>query len=200
MFDYIIVKKESDTNMYIKIFSEEKSLPLKLTGAEFLQYYEEFKKGNMKAREKLIEHNLRFLVKMVNKILNQYSIADCYYDDVISAAQYGLIKSVDTFKLEKKVEFSTYAGRVIKNEVFMFLRQISKYSNDINLETPFILNEDGTELIILDVLEDSSAEFEEKIINKRYNAKVKIAMKKILSEREYEVICYLYGFNQAAAW
>ena len=181
--------------MYKELFRNLKDLPINLTEEEFLNYYEKFKNGDMKAREKLIEHNLRFAIKKVGDTMKKYSVLACYYDDMMSAATFGLIKSVDTFKLEKEVQFSTYAGRVITNEILMALRKINKYTNDICLEESIITDDEGKGLMVLDILEDSNAAFEEHIINKRYNAKIRGAMKEILNEYEYNVISYLYGFN-----
>lgn len=184
--------------MYKELFINSKNLPQKLKEEEFLNYYEKFQNGDRKAREKLIEHNLDLVNIVVCSLVKKYYIASCYIDDVISAAMFGLMKSVDTFKLEKEVQFETYASRVITNEIFMFLRRVKKYANDISLEESINTDDKGNELTELDILEDSNAAFEERIVNIRYNAKIKDAMKKILNELEYYVIFYLYGFNGEA--
>ena len=119
---------------------------------EFDNYYDEFKKGDLTAREKLINHNIRLVVNCVN---NKFSN---YYDkkELFSAGLIGLIKSVDTFDNSKKINFSTYAYKCIYNSIIMSIRRNEKFSKCTSLD--FTVNEDsdGHELALKDILEDET--------------------------------------------
>ena len=67
--------------------------------------------GNTKAKNKLIEHNLRLVAHVVKK----YYTANCEQDDLISIGTIGLIKAVNTFKPDKNIRLATYAARCIEN-------------------------------------------------------------------------------------
>ena len=175
--------------------SNYQDLPQKLTNEEFLYYYQEFKQGNREARQKLIEHNLRLSRKKFIDLMRKYSIDNFYKDELESASMLGLIKSVDTFDLEKGVQFSTYASRVINNEMLMVLRRDKRYFQTISLEQSLTNDEEENEFTELDILADLNSDFESKIVDKRYFSKIREALKKILDEKEYTVIFHLYGFN-----
>ena len=82
-------------------------------------YLEEFKKGNIEARNKLIEHNLRLVVFIARKYeTNTYNL-----EDLISIGTLGLIKGIQTFKCDKNIKLATYASRCIENEILMFMRK-----------------------------------------------------------------------------
>lgn len=66
--------------------------------------------GDIEAKNKLIEHNLRLVAHVVKK----YYTADDQ-DDLISIGTIGLIKAVNTFKSDKKIKLATYAARCIEN-------------------------------------------------------------------------------------
>lgn len=69
--------------------------PLK---AEEERYYlKMYRDGDEKAKEKLIEHNLRLVAHIVKK----YNSPDRDLDDLISIGTIGLIKAVNTFDLNK---------------------------------------------------------------------------------------------------
>ena len=69
--------------------------------------------GDEKAKEKLIEHNLRLVAHIVKK----YNSPDRDLDDLIPIGTIGLIKAVNTFDLDKGGRLVTYAARCIENEL-----------------------------------------------------------------------------------
>ena len=87
------------------------SFPRPLKAEEEREYLERFANGDLEARNKLVEHNLR----LVSHILKKYYVQAGDQDDLISIGTIGLIKGISTFKPDKKVRLATYASRCIEN-------------------------------------------------------------------------------------
>ena len=94
-------------------------LPPPLERDEEMRMLEEYAKGSMDARAVLIEHNLRLVVYIAKKFEN----AGVNVEDLISIGTIGLIKAVNTFKIDKNIKLATYASRCIENEILMYLRR-----------------------------------------------------------------------------
>ena len=75
--------------------------------------------GDNDAKSKLIEHNLRLVVFLSKK----YENTGVDLEDLVSIGTIGLIKGVNTYKLDKNIKLATYASRCIDNEILMFLRK-----------------------------------------------------------------------------
>ena len=97
------------------------NFPKPLTLEEENECFNKYWKGDEKAKEKLITHNLRLVAHIVKKYNSSYEA-----DDLISVGSIGLIKAINTFKYDKNTQFSTYASRCIENEILMLLRQQKK--------------------------------------------------------------------------
>ena len=89
------------------------SFPKPLSAQKEREFLEMARNGDMNAREKLIEHNLRLVAHIVKKYYSSYS----EQDDLISIGTIGLIKAVDSFKYEKGTRLATYAARCIENTI-----------------------------------------------------------------------------------
>lgn len=61
--------------------------------------------GDKAARDKMIESNLRLVVKIAKRYINR----GLPFIDLIEEGNIGLIKAVERFKLSKECRFSTYA-------------------------------------------------------------------------------------------
>jgi len=85
------------------------SFPRPLSAQEEKDCLERFKKGDMAARNELIEHNLR----LVAHIIKKYYANSNDQDDLISIGTIGLIKAVNTFDSSKGIRLSSYAARCI---------------------------------------------------------------------------------------
>ena len=141
-----------------------------------------------KAREKLIEHNLRLVVYIAKKFEN----TGIYIEDLISFGTIGLIKAVNTFCPEKNIKLATYASRCIENEILMYIRKNSAHAGDVSIDEPLNSDAEGNQLLLSDILgsdEDSiSAEIqrdEEKRMIHRAIAQ--------LTSREQEIITLRFG-------
>jgi len=104
--------------------------PLKMEEERY--YLKMYRNGDEKAKEKLIEHNLRLVAHIVKK----YNSPDRDLDDLISIGTIGLIKAVNTFDLDKGGRLVTYAARCIENELLMMLRQEKKILREVSLYVP----------------------------------------------------------------
>ena len=105
-------------------------LPEPLSKDEENRLVEEFHKGDMKAKDKLIEHNLRLVVYLSKK----YENTKIDLEDLVSIGTIGLIKGINTYKGDKNIKLATYASRCIDNEILMFLRKNKKRRADISLD------------------------------------------------------------------
>lgn len=95
--------------------------------------------GDLEARNRLIEHNLRLVAHIVKKYYTQTGDTD----DLISIGTIGLIKAVNTYQPDKKIKLATYAARCIENEILMHLRKTRRLSGEVSLSET--LDADGDE-------------------------------------------------------
>lgn len=147
--------------------------------------------GDKKAREKLINHNMR-LVAHVAKKFNGATEAD----DLISVGSIGLMKAIDSYRPEKGSSLSTYASRCIENEILMLLRANKKHKVCISIDETIGYDKDGSELTVKDIIPQKEELDPDTIVEKRVLLEeIKEVMRFRLSEREYNVISLRYGLN-----
>ena len=125
--------------------------PLKMEEERY--YLKMYRNGDEKAKEKLIEHNLRLVAHIVKK----YNSPDRDLDDLISIGTIGLIKAVNTFDLDKGGRLVTYAARCIENELLMMLRQEKKILREVSLYEPIGTDQAGNHISLLDITSTDEA-------------------------------------------
>lgn len=135
-----------DNNVYF-VGSADK-LPEPLTKEEEIEQVKLSMEGNLEARSKLIEHNLRLVVFLAKK----YENTKVDLEDLVSIGTIGLIKGVNTYKLDKNIKLATYASRCIDNEILMFLRKNKKRNGEVSFEDSLSYDNEGNELHLEDVL------------------------------------------------
>ena len=148
------------------------------------------KEGDKEAKDILVQRNMR----LVAHIAKKYTGA-AEQDDLISVGSIGLIKSIGTYKMGVGTTFATYSARCIENEILMLIRANKKYKNTVSLTDPVGTDKDGNELTLMDLLfekEDCVFENVERLIQKD---KLLLAMQKILSRREFAVLCLRYALK-----
>ena len=150
----------------------------------------QFEKGDLKSRNILIEHNLRLVVYVAKR----YDTNISNLEDLISIGTLGLIKAINTFKLDKNIKLATYASRCIENEILMYLRKKSKARVEISLDEPLKVDYDGNELLLEDILYDQNENIydsldKEEIINQLNDAIDK------LKPREKEILVMRFGLD-----
>ena len=125
------------------------SFPRPLPAAEERRCLEAYRQnGDLDARNRLIEHNLRLVAHIIKKYYS--SVRD--QDDLISIGTIGLIKSINTFNPEKNIKLATYASRCIENEILMYLRRNNKTKMEVSIDEPLNVDWDGNELLLSDIL------------------------------------------------
>ncbi len=163
-------------------------LPEPLSAEDEMKYIIAFNNGDMKARDKLIEHNLRLVVYIAKKFEN----SGIYIEDLISIGSIGLIKSVMTFNKDKNIKLATYASRCIENEILMFLRKNGRMRTEVSFDEPLNIDWDGNELLLSDILgtedniimKDIESDEEKRILYQAVNK---------LNKREREIIVLRFG-------
>ena len=166
------------------------SFPRPLRAEEEREYLERFAQGDLEARNKLIEHNLR----LVSHILKKYYVQASDQDDLISIRTIGLIKGISTFKPDKNVRLATYASRCVENEILMYFRSQRKYQGDVSLSDSIDSDRDGNALSLMDVISVDD-DMLENLDTKDSCAKVRRCVDSCLSEREAKVITLRYGLD-----
>lgn len=164
------------------------SFPKPLSAAEEKECFEKMAAGDEKARNMLIEHNLRLVAHIIKKYYSK--VRD--QDDLISIGTIGLIKAVSTFDAAKGTRFATYASRCVENEILMYFRGTKKYAQDVYINDPLDTDKDGNTLTLLDVFSDNTDMVDDidlKLKSKQLYSFVESA----LGDREREIICLRYG-------
>ncbi len=175
---------------YIKNCS---SFPKPLTPEEEKMYLEKFEKGDEKAKEILIEHNLRLVAHVVKK----YNQAD-EADDLISVGSLGLIKAINSYKLNHGTQFSTYAAKCIENEILMLIRANKKHKSNVSIEDILGSDDEENEIHVGDLSFDEDENVEKLVEQKMISQDLDKVLKKHLSPREYEIMCMRYGLLGSA--
>ncbi len=165
-------------------------LPPPLSGEEERECIIKAQQGDVDAKNKLIEHNLRLVVFLAKK----YENTGYDMEDLVSIGSIGLIKGINTYKLDKNIKLATYASRCIANEILMFLRKNKKRKKEISLEDSLNYDNEGNELHLEDVLGTEidlvSNEYEKSVernfISKEINK---------LGNREKQIMILRYGLN-----
>ena len=139
--------------------------------------------GDLDARNKLIEHNLRLVVFLSKKYTN--SMYDL--EDLVSIGTIGLIKGIKTYKLDKNIKLATYASRCIDNEILMFLRKNKKRNNEVSFEDSVNFDNEGNELHIEDIY-GTDEDIIQKAIEDKDNKLLLEREIKNLSGRDKEII------------
>ena len=160
-----------------------------LTSAEEKYYLQQYQKGDLEAKNILIERNLRLVAHVVKK----YQNTDEELDDLISIGTIGLIKAISTFDAQKSARLSTYAARCIDNELLMMLRAKKKHSREVSLYEPIGTDKEGNELNLLDVIESVPVDIVEDCFLRENTAFLLNSLKDVLTSKEYQVICLRYG-------
>lgn len=146
--------------------------------------------GDIDAKNKLIEHNLRLVVFLAKK----YDTTNYDLEDLVSIGTIGLIKGVNTYKLDKNIKLATYASRCIDNEILMFLRKNKRKKVEVSFEDTINLDSEGNNLHLEDILGT-----EPDIVSKEYENKLdkKILIREVekLNERDKKIIIMRYGLK-----
>lgn len=175
--------------MFLRV-EQGRSFPPPLDPAEETECFRAARKGDKKARERLIEHNLR----LVSHIVKKYYTQSKNQDDLNSIGAIGLIKAVDSFDCENGARFATYASRCIQNEILMYFRSQKKLSAEVSMDDPIDIDKDGNPLTYMDIIAAPDTITEDLDIKISGEMAARI-IRNYLTPREREIIVLRYGLG-----
>lgn len=169
--------------------------PPALSKEEEAECFQKCKNGDMSARNKLIEHNLRLVAHIVRK----YYVTCKNQEDLISVGTIGLIKAIDSFNASNGARFATYAAKCIQNEILMLFRSQKKLGYEVSLNDTIDIDKDGNPLTYIDIVytEDTIAEDIDKKI--KINRALEY-IKNNLDDREKQIIIMRYGLGNTRSY
>lgn len=186
-----MIRKFLNQKQYLYYIGRHDILPPPLKGQQEKETIEKAVSGDQKARDLLIEHNLRLVVYVAKRYDNS---ASCPLEDLISIGTIGLVKAINTFKADKNIKLATYASRCIENEILMYLRKNNKIRYEISLDEPLNIDYDGNELLLGDIVGTDDDLVEQEMM-KSDQKKIFYEALKNLNEREKEILILRYGLS-----
>ena len=165
-------------------------LPPPLKGEEEQKALESLERGEEQAKQHLVEHNLRLVVYIARRFEN----TGTNLEDLISIGTIGLMKAVNTYRLDKKIKLATYASRCIENEILMHIRKTANQKTEVSLDEPINMDCDGNELLLSDILGT-----EEDLILRPVEDDVDLCVLRqslrTLPDREREIVMMRFGLE-----
>ena len=180
MLSTVLYSLQLNTGSFQKPLSEE----------EERRYLELAGKGDLEARNILIERNLRLVAHIMKKYYTQVSDQE----DLISIGTIGLIKGITTFNPEKGARLATYAARCVENEILMHFRAQKKSAQDVSLSDYIETGNDGAALSLMDVVGEEE-DLLERIATRQTLLAVTKAVNTVLTPQERQVISLRYGLG-----
>ncbi len=165
-------------------------LPPPLKAEEEQRCLRALAEGDERAKQTLIEHNLRLVVYIARRFEN----TGINIEDLISIGTIGLIKAVGTFRAEKNIKLATYSSRCIENEILMYIRKISSQKAEVSLDEPINTDWDGNELLLSDVLGTDSDTVMRPMEDDVDHALLRQALAR-LPEREKQIVTMRFGLG-----
>ena len=171
-------------------YIKNNAFPHPLSSEEEEKALKAMARGDTKARNKLIEHNLRLVAHIVKKFENTGEDNE----DLISIGTIGLIKAIESYQMGKGTKLATYAARCVENEILMYLRSLKKSRKDVSLHDPIGTDKEGNEITLIDILgtraDDVVKQVEMQIERRNIYQHIHI-----LDHREQEVIRARFGLG-----
>ncbi len=182
----LIIRKENA----IHYIGGSDVLPPPLKGQQEQSALEALEQGDASAKQLLVEHNLRLVVYIARRFEN----TGIHLEDLISIGTIGLMKAIDTYRLDRKIKLATYASRCIENEILMYIRKTAREKSEVSLDEPINMDGDGNELLLGDILGT-----EEDVVFKPLEDAVDLCVLRQslrqLPQRERELINMRYGLE-----
>ncbi len=169
--------------------STNSSFPKPLTAKEEEEELIKFHRdGDINARNKLVNHNMRLVAHIIKKYYSNYSDQE----DIISIGTIGLIKGINTFDYTKGTRLATYASRCIENEIFMHFRTRKKNANEISMNEPIDTDSEGNPLTFTDIIYADETVFDD-VDLKIKSEKLYKYLEQIDDPRKKKILIMRYG-------
>lgn len=179
--------------LFILHICNNETFPKPLSKKQEEDYLLRASQGDLVARNILVEHNLRLVAHIIKKYYHTQSDVD----DLVSIGTIGLIKAINTYKIDKNIKLSSYASRCIENEILMHFRNNKKNSLDISLNEAIDTDKDGNPLTLMDIMSVED-DILEKINTKMNLDKLYSYMDEVLSDREKEILILRFGLKDTS--
>ena len=186
---YNLVKDDKDFKEIFYVGGSD-DLPAPLESEDEHEAIKRLSKGDINAKQLLVEHNLRLVVYIAKKFEN----TGVGIEDLVSIGTIGLMKAINTFNPDKKIKLATYASRCIENEILMYLRRSTKLKSEISIDEPLNKDSDGNELLLSDILGTPGDTTSQKIEEKKEKKLLKASISK-LNNREKTIMKLRFGFG-----
>lgn len=165
------------------------NLPETLSQEQIIILYKQYQKGNLHAKKTILASNIKLVINIVNTKFNTpYNDKE----DLICIGLLGLTECIDKYDINKKVNFSTYATRCVKNKIISYLRN-NKIKNNISIYDSLStdINEEET---IESTLQDKSIDIQLDYEKEEEKQFIKNLVNQ-LPEKERIIIKMYYGFE-----
>lgn len=176
--------------MVTDIISMNNGLPEVLDNNQIIDLFKEFHNGSLTARNKIIEHNTRLIIR---RIYDKFYRVDMDRNELFSIGCTGLIKAVNSYEIDRNISFATYATKCIDTEILVFLRDKRKDDCLISFETVIKGNDENDDIKLEDVVAD-----DDDLVENYENKLLKEAINKNLGElddRTQRILKLYYGFE-----
>ena len=169
--------------------STNSSFPEPLSAKEEQEAFVKFNKdGDINARNKLVNHNMRLVAHIIKKYYSNYSDQE----DIISIGTIGLIKAINTFDYTRGPRLATYASRCIENEIFMHFRTKKKSAVEISMDEPIDTDSEGNPLTFTDIIFSDETVFDDVDLKMKSEMLYKY-LENIQDERNKSILIMRYG-------
>ena len=165
-------------------------LPPPLKPEEEGRCMEALSRGELWAKQTLIERNLRLVVYIARRFEN----TGVNIEDLISIGTIGLSKGIESFDPSKGARLATYAARCVENEILMYFRSLKKSSGDLSLSDSIDTDKDGNALSLMDTV-SSDEDLLESISAKETREQLLRYVAQTLTKREQHIISLRYGLG-----
>ncbi len=170
------------------------NFPPPLPAEEEAEAFRLARAGDADARQRLILHNLR----LVSHIVRKYYATARNQEDLVSIGTIGLVKAVDTFKIDNGTRFATYAARCIQNEILMHFRSQKKLTAEVSMNETIDVDRDGNPLTYTDVI-NSEENLAEEVMREVEAHRAMALIRTRLDARERQVITLRFGLGGVPA-
>ena len=189
----------NDFTNTVRIYYDELKKYKPLSKAKERRLLKLCKRGNLKAKNEILEANLRF----VFDIAKHYTGRGVSISDLISDGNMGLLKAIDKFDETKDVKFISYAvwwirqamlESIKKKKSVNFVEIDSTESNDKIIDGKMIVDEEDESSEANDSMFSNAHDERVKEVSENQKAIISKIMKS-LNEREKSIIECYYGLN-----
>ena len=183
-------------NLFLRFISlilgieDSQSFPPPLSKDEEAELFNKMINGDERARDKIIEHNLRLVSHIIRKYYSSYE----YPDELLSVGSLGLIKAVDSFKPTFGTRFATYGAKCVQNEILMFFRSKKKRGMEISINDQIDVDKDGNPLTYLDIISVPES-IDSELDMKSHIERIRDLVDTVLLPREKDIIVLRYGLK-----